>query len=66
MKKPRGKTAQSQEPTPAIARLAFDPERDKGEFRLFGGAQHDEWNQHLIVQLAGSDDNTEEQSSGGP
>ena len=39
---------------PSVAKLAIDPNGGRGELRALGGGKHDEWNQHLTAQLAGS------------
>src|SRR3954451_5096291 len=40
--------------TPSVAKLAIDPAGGRGELRALGGGKHDEWNQRLTAQLAGS------------
>jgi hypothetical protein len=37
-----------------VAKLVIDPAGGRGELRALGGGKHDEWNQHLTAQLAGS------------
>src|SRR5829696_9202283 len=39
---------------PSVAKLPIDPNGGRGELRALGGGKHDEWNQHLTAQLAGS------------
>src|SRR5215211_967143 len=39
---------------PSVAKLPIDANGGRGELRAFGGGKHDEWNQHLTAQLAGS------------
>jgi predicted secreted protein len=38
---------------PSVAKL-FIPNGGRGELRALGGGKHDEWNQRLTAQLAGS------------
>src|SRR5829696_1953279 len=54
-----GKTARTspEEETdvaPSVAKLGIDPAGRRGELRAIGGGRHDEWNQGLTAQLAGS------------
>ena len=37
-----------------MAKLGIDPAGGRGELRALGGGKHDEWNQALTAQLAGS------------
>src|SRR5215213_656456 len=39
---------------PSVAKLPIDANGGRGELRALGGGKHDEWNQHLTAQLAGS------------
>src|SRR5215204_3266624 len=39
---------------PSVAKLAIDRNGGRGELRGLGGGKHDEWNQALTAQLAGS------------
>src|SRR3954469_12498827 len=39
---------------PSVAKLLISPNGGRGELRALGGGKHDEWNQHLTAQLAGS------------
>src|SRR5215204_6458783 len=39
---------------PSVAKLAIDANGGRGELRALGGGKHDEWNQRLTAQLAGS------------
>src|SRR3954468_13053647 len=39
---------------PAVAKLVLEREGGRGELRALGGGGHDEWNQRLSAQLAGS------------
>ena len=39
---------------PSVAKLAIDPAGGRGELRALGGGGHDECNQRLSAQLAGS------------
>src|SRR5215204_1563457 len=42
------------EEAPRVAKLAIDANGGRGELRALGGGKHDEWNQALTAQLAGS------------
>src|SRR5829696_878064 len=39
---------------PSVAKLSIDANGGRGELRALGGGKHDEWNQGLTAQLAGS------------
>src|ERR671912_2639392 len=39
---------------PSVAKLPINPNGGRGELRALGGSKHDEWNQALTAQLAGS------------
>src|SRR5215207_3478401 len=39
---------------PSVAKLPINPAGGRGELRALGGGKHDEWNQGLTAQLAGS------------
>src|SRR5215207_1504847 len=39
---------------PSVAKLSIDANGGRGELRALGGGKHDEWNQRLTAQLAGS------------
>ena len=49
----RAKAAKRSQPSPrALANVRVDPQAGRGDLRPFGGAQHDDWNERLVVQLA--------------
>src|SRR5829696_3455593 len=57
MKAPGKSARTSDEKTdaaPTVAKLGIDPAGGRGELRALGGGKHDEWNQRLTAQLAGS------------
>src|SRR3954447_25149139 len=39
---------------PSVAKLLISPNGGRGELRALGGGKHDDWNQRLTAQLAGS------------